>query len=234
MPESMNVEFAHKLSEHERTEKHRERWHGLVETAEVVLLAIVAVATAWSGFQAARWDGHQSLLYGEASRNRFQADAASTRAGDQLLGDLTLFSGWLQAHADGDQQLQAIYVRRFSPEYRKAFNAWLDTDPFTDRAPAYINPDSPPGPSFMPEYSNAAAAEAKRLNEQASATFDHGTESRDNAEKYVAYTVLFATVLFLVAIAQRFTTRAVRIGANIAACVLLAYVLFSVAQLPRI
>jgi hypothetical protein len=234
MPESMNVEVAHRLSEPKRTAQYRERWHGLVETAEVVLLAIVAVATAWSGFQAARWEGHQSLLYGEASRDRFQADAAATQGGQLLLGDLTLFSGWLQAHAKGDAQLQAIYERRFSPEYRTAFTAWLETDPFGDRAPAYINPNSPPGPSYMPEYRNPPNEEAARLNAQASATFDQGTQAREIADKYVRDTVLFATVLFVVALAQRFATRAVRIGANVVAVGLLVFTLGTVVILPRI
>jgi hypothetical protein len=66
MTESMNVEFAHKLSEPEHATGHaaeqQPRWHGLLETAEVLLLAIVAVATAWSGLPPARWDGHQELL----------------------------------------------------------------------------------------------------------------------------------------------------------------------------
>ena len=106
MPEGMNVEVAHKLSEHETPGAHRGRWHELVEVVEVAILAIVAVATAWSGLQAAKWDGRQSLLYGKASSDRFQADAASTLAGLQLSADASMFTGWLQARAAGDTQLQ--------------------------------------------------------------------------------------------------------------------------------
>ena len=61
MPEGMNVEISHKLSEQEEKEKRKARWEVLVEIVEVAVLAIVAVATAWSGYQAARWDGQQSL-----------------------------------------------------------------------------------------------------------------------------------------------------------------------------
>jgi hypothetical protein len=68
MPEEMNVEFSHKLSEQEdeqeeRREKRKARWEVLIEIVEVAVLAIVAIATAWSGYQAARWDGQQSPLY---------------------------------------------------------------------------------------------------------------------------------------------------------------------------
>jgi hypothetical protein len=118
MPEGMNVEVAHKLGEHETSGEHHGRWHELVEVVEVAILAVVAVATAWSGLQAAKWDGRQSLLYGKATSYRFQADAASTLAGLQLSADASMFTGWLQAHAAGDTQLQASYVRRFTPDYR--------------------------------------------------------------------------------------------------------------------
>ena len=56
-----------------------------------------SVTTAWSGFQASRWDGEQSVLYGQASRDRFEAEAASTRAGQELTADSAMFTAWLQA-----------------------------------------------------------------------------------------------------------------------------------------
>ncbi len=72
MPEGMNVEISHKLSEHEEEkEKRKARWEVVVEIIEVAVLAIVAIATAWSGYQAARSDGQQSLLYGHATADRF-------------------------------------------------------------------------------------------------------------------------------------------------------------------
>lgn len=227
MPEGMNVEVAHKLSEHESPGAHHKRWHGFLELAEVLILAAVAVMTAWSGLQAAKWDGHQSLLYGQASRDRFQADAASTLAGQQLSADASMFTAWLQAHAAGNAELQAIYVRRFTPDYRAAYEAWLKTDPF-------VNPAAPPGPGYMPSYRNANQEAAKRLNALASATFDEGTHARENAEKYVRDTVLFATVLFLVAIGQRFKAMRARLAVGVIAFCLLTFVVVSVVQLPRL
>ena len=227
MPEGMNVEVAHKLSEHESPGAHHKRWHGFLELAEVLILAAVAVMTAWSGLQAAKWDGHQSLLYGQASRDRFQADAASTLAGQQLSADASMFTAWLQAHAAGNAELQAIYVRRFTPDYRAAYEAWLKTDPF-------VNPAAPPGPGYMPSYRNANQKAAKRLNALASATFDEGTHARENAEKYVRDTVLFATVLFLVAIGQRFKAMRARLAVGVIAFCLLTFVVVSVVQLPRL
>jgi hypothetical protein len=115
----MNVEVAHKLSEHERADRAKRRWEEVAEVLEVLILAIAAIATAWSGYQAARGDGHQSVLYGQSSRDRFQADAASTLGGQQLVADSAMFTGWLQARAANNPQLQATFVRRLSVASRE-------------------------------------------------------------------------------------------------------------------
>lgn len=86
----------------------------------------------------------------------------------------------------------------------------------------------------MPQYRNPSFESADRLNALASATFDQGTGARDTAERYVRDTVLFASVLFLVAIAQRFKVRSVRVTTTTIAFGLAAYTTFAVATLPRI
>jgi hypothetical protein len=227
MPEGMSAEIAHKLAEDESTHEDHGRWHELLEIVEVLILAVVAVATAWSGLQAGKWDGRQSLLYGQASSDRFEADAASTLAGQQLAADAGMFTAWLQARAAGDKQLQASYVRRFTPDYRSAFEQWLTTNPFVD-------PAAPPGPAAMPSYRNPNQVAASRLNATASATFDEGSAARENSERYVRDTVLFAAVLFLVAVAQRFKSLRARVTLGVVALGLLVFVVVSVAQLPRL
>jgi hypothetical protein len=227
MPEGMNLEVAHRLSEKERADRAKRRWEEIVEILEVLILAAAAIATAWSGYQAARGDGRQSVLYGQSSRDRFQADAAATLGGQELAADASMFNAWLQARAAGNARLEAAFVRRFSPEYRRGFEAWLRADPFTD-------PAAPAGPAHMPEYRNPRLEEAQRLNDRASATFDEGTEARETADRYVRVTVLFALVLFLVAVGQRFRVRGVRLGAMAVAVGLLGYGLYTVSTLPRL
>lgn len=205
----------------------QKRWEKVVEIVEVSVLAIVAVVTAFSGYQGTQWGGEQARLYGLASTTRFQADAASTRGGQLLVADASVFTAWLEAHESGDTQLQALLERRFSPDYEDAFHEWLATDPFTD-------PDAPPGPGYMPGFANPELTQAADLNAQASALFAAGTEARETANKYVRQTVLFASVLFFVAIAQRFRLRGVRVGANGLAFGLLAFSLFGLGSLPRI
>jgi hypothetical protein len=227
MPEQMNVEVAHKLSEREEKAREKRRWEEVLEIVEVVVLALAAIATAWSGYQAARGDGEQSILYSEASVYRGQANAAATLGQQRLAADAAMFSSWLQARAAKDTALQAMLVRRFSPEYRAAFTAWLATEPFT-------NPDAPPGPGYLPEYHNPGMEQAETLNEHAAALEREGTEARHTAEEYVRATVLFALVLFLVAVGQRFRLRGVRIATIALALGLFAYGLHDLGTLPRL
>lgn len=227
MSEDMNVEAAYSLSERGAAEKKRRRPREVGEIFEVIILAIVAVATAWSGYQAAKWDGREAFLYGESTRIRVEASEAATLGGQQRLADISTFNTWIVAYAEGKDEIAHLYVDRFSPGYKVAFDAWLATRPFT-------NPDAPPGPSFMPEYHNAQTEHAAELNKQASATFDEGTHARETAERYVRQTVLFATVLFLVAISQRFTYRAVRRTATAIAGVVMLVALIGVITLPRL
>jgi hypothetical protein len=227
MPEQMNVEVAHKLSEQEQAARSKRRWEEVIEILEVLLLAAAAIATAWSGYQAAKGDGQQSVLYSDASVDRVQANTAATLGQQRLAADGAMFSAWLEARAANDAELQAMLVRRFSPEYRTAFAAWLDTKPFT-------NPDAPPGPGYMPAYHNPQMEQAEQLNEQAATLEEAGTEARHTAEEYVRATVLFALVLFLVAVGQRFRLRGVRIATLAMALGLLGYGLYNLATLPPI
>jgi hypothetical protein len=225
MPEQMNIEVAHKLSEQEKTAAEKRRWEAVLEILEVVVLALAAIATAWSGYQAAKGDGKQSILYSDASVDRVQANTAASLGQQRLAADGAMFSAWLEARAANDRQLQAMLVRRFSPEYRTAFTAWLATQPFTD-------PNAPPGPGYMPEYHNPQMEQAEQLNEEAAALEEAGTEARHTAEEYVRATVLFALVLFLVAVGQRFRLRGVRVATIAIALGLFTYGLYDIATLP--
>jgi hypothetical protein len=223
----MNLEVAHRLSEKERADRAKRRWEEIVEILEVLILAAAPSPPPGAATRRPGGDGRQSVLYGQSSRDRFQADAAATLGGQELAADASMFNAWLQARAAGNARLEAAFVRRFSPEYRRAFEAWLKTDPFTD-------PAAPAGPGHMPQYRNPRLEEAQRLNARASATFDEGTEARETADRYVRVTVLFALVLFLVAVGQRFRVRGVRLGAMAVAVGLLVYGLYTVSTLPRL
>jgi hypothetical protein len=91
VPETVSTsEVAHHALEHEHARAGGRRAE-LIEIVEAALLAIVAVGTAWSGYQTARWDGRQAHLYGLSSKYRALENRAATRSGQQKLYDTTTF-----------------------------------------------------------------------------------------------------------------------------------------------
>jgi len=222
-----NIEIAHHLNEADEHKGPRSRWHELLEVVEAIVLALVAICTAWSGYQAAKWDGMQDELYEQSTRLRVQAQGLVTRSGQEQMYDASTVSEWIKAESTGQHKLAQLFERRFRPEVRPAFNAWVKTDPLN-------NPDAPPGPLVMPEYHNAYAEEAAKLTEQATEAFEKGTAARSTSDKYVRVTVVLATVLLLVAISQRFKTHGVRMGLAVVALLLIFIPLIRLLLLPRL
>jgi hypothetical protein len=228
MPEGANIEIAHHLQEHgEGGGRHTILRERALEIVEGVLLALVAIATAWSGYQAAKWDGREAELYGKSSKIRLTAEGALTRGGQEQLYDAGTASSWLQAEATGNTDLARIYTRRVRLEVRPAFNAWVKTDPIH-------NPHAPAGVLEMPQYHNRLLSTSAKLQALATATFERGTAARENGDRYVRVTVLLATVLFLIALSQRFKLIGVRLGLFGVSLVLLSIGLYWIATYPRV
>src|SRR5262249_27630338 len=167
------------------------RWE-LIEIIEAMILALVAVATAWSGYQAAQWAGKRAEQYAKASRLRV-TEGLATLAGQERIYDSDTFNSWLAAKLDGKEKAAEIFERRFRDEYRPAFTAWLKTDPFN-------NAQAPPGPIFMPDYHNAKHEQFLGLNKEAAQMAEQGTKSGETGDQYVRITVLLATVLLITTI----------------------------------
>jgi hypothetical protein len=200
----------------------------VIEIIEALILALVAVATAWSGFQAAEWAGKRAEDYAKANRLRVTAEGLATLAGQERIYDSDTFNSWLVAKLDNKKEAAEFFERRFRDEYRTAFAAWMSTDPFN-------NVQAPPGPIFMPEYHNAKHEQFLGLNKQAADIADEGVKSGETGDKYVRITVLLATVLLITAIGQRFRFKSVRIAFMILAFLLLCLPLWQLlVLLPRI
>jgi hypothetical protein len=198
-----------------------------IEIIEALILALVAVATAWSGYQAAEWAGRRAEEYAKANRLRVTAEGLATLAGQERIYDSDTFNSWLTAKLGGEEKTAEFFERRFRDEYRPAFAAWLGTDPFN-------NAQAPPGPIFMPDYHNAKHEQFLGLNKQATDVADQGAKSGETGDQYVRITVLLATVLLITAIGQRFRFKAVRIVFMVLAVALLCLPFAQLLMLPRI
>ncbi|MGH8950207.1 MAG: hypothetical protein ACRDX9_02170 [Acidimicrobiia bacterium] len=168
-----------------------------MEIVIVAVLAVAALATAWSSYQASLWDGIQSSNYTQASGSRTSAAQQRTAANQFRLADLSVFENYIDATLEGNQEVADFYFQRFRDEFRVAYDAWIALDPFN-------NPDAPQSPFPMPEYQLAQDAEAERLEARADTLFAEGEDANAFSDVYTLTTLLFAAVLFFAAISERF------------------------------
>src|SRR5215475_15984105 len=89
-----------------------ERRFEAIEIIEAMILALVAVATAWSGYQAAQWAGRRAEDYSKANRLRVTAEGLATLAGQERIYDSDTFDSWLAAKLDGKAEAAEFFERR--------------------------------------------------------------------------------------------------------------------------
>jgi Domain of unknown function (DUF4337) len=177
-----------------------------IEVIATVLLALAAVATAWSSYQAARWNGEQAKASGAVNKTRIEAARAAGLANAQTEVDVATFTQWIDAFARREQELANFYFRRFRTEFKPAVDAWIATRPRQ-------NPDAPLTPFVMPEYRLAARTEAERLDRQAEALSAQVQRDIQRSTNYVLGVVLFAVALFFAAMSTKLGAPSLRIAA---------------------
>ena len=167
------------------------RWRGVREVTAVLVLSLTAILTAWCGFESSKWGGQMSIQFSQASSARISATNLDSQARDAQAVDLTIYEMWLQARAEGDDELAGYVEDRFTPELAVAFADWR-ADGETGRSPFAEESYVPVGQADA----EAASARADRLFQQA-------LESNQRGDRYALLTVLFALVLFFVAVSER-------------------------------
>lgn len=228
MPEeSPDLGLVKEVLESSRHQTHPKAPINWVEILEGVALALVAVLTALSGFQAAKWSGLSNQQVNLGLRTTVLAQEKATLAGQDRIYDVFAFNDWLEAKADHNEKLADFYQRRFRPEYAATFATWMKLDPLHD-------PSAPPGPVFMKEYANANAQESTKLNNQAKEFFDNAVSARGTSEEYIRVTLYLATVLLLTAIGQRIRTVWPRAVASVFSFILLSMSVYQLLTLRHL
>jgi hypothetical protein len=183
----------------------KDRRDRLLSITEALLLSLVAVLAAYSGYAAAKWGTYSSVSLASASAARTKANRADLEGLQIRTLDSVSFNAWFSAFTAGNANAERLAEKRLRPGYRPAFYAWLATDPAH-------NPKAPPGPSYMPQYVIPQEHAANAEDAQADASFAKGTEAGATGDEYVRDTVFLATVLFLVGISGHFPLRQARYG----------------------
>jgi hypothetical protein len=184
-----------------------------VEVGATVLLALAAVATAWSSYQATRWNGEQARTSGSVNKTRIEAARASDLANAQQQVDVATFMQWVDSYARDEARLVDFYRERFREEFKPAFEAWIATKPLqTESAPLT--------PFAMPQYRLAARAEAARLDRMAEDLSAEVRRDIQRASNYVLGVVLFAVALFFAGISTKLTSPGLRTAMVAIGCLL--------------
>ena len=231
MPEGLSAaEVGKEIAEHHKHDakakqeaERRDRW---ISILEAVVLSLVAVVAAYSGFAAAKWSTESSVSLARASALRTKASKADLEALVTRTQDSVSFNAWFTAFVAGNVKAQRIAIRRLRPGYRPAFQAWLATDPAH-------NPHAPPGPAYMPQYVIPQDQVAAADDHGADVAFARGEHAGGTSDNYVRDTVFLATVLFLVGISGHFSLRQARYGLVGVALLLLVFSVIQLAGLPE-
>ncbi len=194
--------------------EEEEGGHDWLAIAAAVLLAIATVASAWGAYQSARWGGYEAKQFAAATADRIKSSKAADLADQEMSLDREIWADWVNAYGLGQTELAAYYESKiFSEELKKAFDAWKGTDPQN-------NPAAPDSPFETMAYSNANMDTSIKLEEKAQEETLEAREAVERSDRYVLFTVLFASVLFFAGISTKFGARNVRLAVLIMGAVL--------------
>ncbi|MBS0205388.1 MAG: hypothetical protein JSS49_20990 [Planctomycetes bacterium] len=186
------------------TAVEKDRRNHWVEITCAVVLSLATMSSAWCAYQSTRWSGVQTFRLAAVNKASRASSAANLAALQLQAFDASMGISWMQAKHEGNDLQEKFLFDRFRPEMKKAVEAWLKTDPFS-------NPTAPLGPMKMTEYAQPELAEAKRQDELSSREYDAAMQANQTSDAYVLLTVLFASVLFFGGIAGTLESRRLRI-----------------------
>ena len=117
MPEGLSAsEVGKEIAEHREhaTADHTQRDRAIA-ILEAVLLSVVALLAAWSGYSAAKWGTESSLSLAKASSTRTKASLAEIQATQIRTLDSVSFNAAETAYAAKDRKLFRLAVKRCAP-----------------------------------------------------------------------------------------------------------------------
>jgi hypothetical protein len=198
------------------------RW---VEILSAVVLSLATIGTAWSGYQASRWGGMQSQHAQSASKAIIRAAHFTDLAEQRLSLQVSLFGQWAGAVSTGNTALADFLLDRFPEPLKSATVAWQATRPLSD-------PSAPATPFHMPQYVLTERAEAERWEVIAEAEAAAATVANERSDRYLVFTIVFATVLFFGGISGKFQWLAIDIAALVMGVLALLAGVVVMATLP--
>ena len=168
-----------------------------IELSSAALMAVATIATAWCGYQSARWNGERADHAALASMAGVRTAKFTNLVGQKISFHAQLFAQWASAISAKNTALADFLLQRFPEPLKTATTAWQATNPLT-------NPEAPPTPLSMPEYALTETTEAALSEETALKEYDLANRADDMADRYLIFTIIYASVLFFAGISGKF------------------------------
>jgi hypothetical protein len=198
-----------------------------MELLAAVVMAAATVATAWSAYQSALWNGEYSARKAQATAALIKVSRLSTLALQRTSVHVNLFVHWVAAIDKRDDRLADFLYVRFPEPLKSAAGAWRATNPFANAA-------APASPFEMTEYTLPERIEADRWEEIAREASAAAERASEITNRYLLFTIIYASALFFAGIGGKFKWQLVDLSMlSLGALTLLIGLAFTFA-LPRL
>lgn len=235
--DTSNLETAGNVGDQQRAQQRSDR----LEMMFTLIMAVAAIGTAWAGFESSSWGGVQSKMSARSAALRMLSNRQAAEAGHQRTLDVITFTAWINAinqeiqtdpsafPANGyiprERTGSGFLYARFRSEFKPVFEHWLAQQPLR-------NPAAPSTPFVMPEYRLAAQAEADAVMAEAELHGSKAEEASQQSSRYMLMSVIFALVLFFVAVGNKVRSPKSRLLLLSMSAVLLLGAVATLASLP--
>ena len=171
-------------------------------SAATVLLALAAVATAWSSYQANRWNGETTKASSRVNALRIEAARAQGLAEGQTQVDIATFIQWVNATTTDEDELRRLLPRTIPTRVPTGLRRLAGDRPT----------DQPRRPANAVRHGRLPTR-SKRRTPSGSTTRPRSTRQivRRNIQRsanYVLADVLFAVALFFAGMSTKLRTQA--------------------------
>ena len=200
------------------------RWMDLFAA---VLMASATTATAWSAYQSSLWGGEHVSHTSQSITAVVRVGKLSSLAMQRTAVHVSLFVAWVSATHAGDSRLADFLFARFPEPLKTAAGAWRAQKPTT-------NPEAPASPFDMPEYVLQERIEADRWEEIAQRESAAAENANEAANRYLLFTIIYATVLFLAGISGKFRRPAIDLAVLVLGALTLVVGLVIMLSSPRL
>jgi hypothetical protein len=198
------------------------RW---VDLMAAIVLALATVGTSWSGYQSARWGDERAEHSAQSFVATVKAGTYSNLAAQRLGLHVSLFAEWVAATGAGNQPLADFIFARFPEPLKSAAIAWRATEPL-------VNSAAPATPFEMPEYVLPERVEAERWETVAEEQQVAANRANEFSDRYLLFTIIFASVLFFGGISGKFRWHTLDVGVLVLSALMLVGALAIMFSMP--